>query len=94
MLGLRDGIDADRFSSAMVVEGEGEGEGEGAKRPKSHSMGSIGTANLNVPHFGNPQPDPCRAPSAESRLTFYKLQYDSVLSLRNIVYCTNKSKPN
>lgn len=62
MLGIRDGIDADRFSSAMVVEGEGEGEGEGAKKPKSHSMSwHRGELDLNVPHFGNPQPSPTRA---------------------------------
>jgi hypothetical protein len=88
MLGLRDGIDADRFSSAMVVEGEGEGEGEGAKKPKSHSMSwHRGLAkNLNVPHFGNPQPDPCRAPSAESRLTFYKLSSGDPSPLHQIRY--------
>lgn len=76
MLGIRDGIDADRFSSAMVVEGEGEGEGEGTKKPKSHSMSwhrGLAEKLERVPHFGNPQPHPCGAPSAESRLTFYKL---------------------
>ena len=55
-----DGVGAERFSSAMVVEGEEEGEGEGAKKPKSHRLNWHRDGqgeSLNVPHFGNTQPD-------------------------------------
>ena len=62
MLGVRDGADEERFSSAMVAMVEGEGKGE---RTKNHFFNRIGvlvdTQELGgplrvtryVPHFGN-----------------------------------------
>ncbi len=79
MLDIRDGIDAERFSSTMVVEGQGEGEG--TKKPKKAKKPFDELAPRPNDNFErsslrqNPAPLPRRAPSAECResVTYYKL---------------------
>ena len=45
MLGVRDGADAEHFSSAMVAMVEGEGKGE---RTKNHFFNRIGVDTKNL----------------------------------------------
>ena len=76
-LGVRDGVVAGRFSSAMVVMAEKEGEGEEVKKPFQR----IGISNIRRPRWRDEPsagtsaiPSPTSVPIAECRESANLLQ--------------------
>lgn len=65
--GVRDGVDAERFSSAMVAMVEGEGEGQGTKKTFNEFFNELARLKENLD--SSAIPFRCRVPSAKSRLT-------------------------
>jgi hypothetical protein len=71
MLGVRDGVGAELFLSAIVEMAEREGEGEEAfKEEANKPLYSSRSIQLDVPRALRqyPAPLPCRSPTAESQL--------------------------